>query len=395
MTADSKEQTAPLVYLVAGEPSGDALGGPLMAALKDKTGGRIAFAGVGGDAMMAQGLPSLFPMSELTLMGAAEILPHLPNLLRRLKDTAADIRRARPGVVVTIDSPDFNFRLAKRLKRTGIPIVHYVAPSVWAWRPGRARKLAGLVDHLMTLLPFEPPYFNRENLAATFVGHPVTRTGAGKGEGARFRAERGIDAATPLLCVLPGSRHGETSRLLPVFGAVVASLDLPGLEIALPVAPAVAGEVKRAAANWPVKVHFVETEPAKFDAFAASTAALAASGTVALELALARLPTVIAYAMNPLSGWVAKRLIRLDHVSLINVLLKREIMPEFLLERCRDDYIAPVVRRLLTDERLRARQIEAFGEAASMLGGVGPTPSQRAADVVLDVLDQNARLGTN
>lgn len=380
------ERTEPLIYLVAGEPSGDALGEPLMAALKEKTGGKIAFAGVGGELMTAQGLDSLFPMSDLTLMGAAEIIPHLPNLLRRLRETANDIKGLRPGVVVTIDAPDFNFRLAKRLRGAGIPIVHYVAPSVWAWRPGRAKKLARLVDHVMTLLPFEPIYFKRAGLAATFVGHPVTTTGAANGDGPGFRAAHGIAAETPLLCVLPGSRHGEVSRLLPVFGAAISRLDVAGLEIAVPVAPNVAADVTRAVRAWPFKTHIVEGESAKFDAFAAANAALAASGTVALELALARLPSVIAYAMNPISAWFAKRMIKLDHVSLVNILLKREVMPEFLLERCRADYIAPVLRRLLTDETQRARQTEAFDEAIAMLGGDGPTPSQRAADVVLQVL---------
>ncbi|MDA0998848.1 MAG: lipid-A-disaccharide synthase, partial [Proteobacteria bacterium] len=213
-----------LVYLIAGEPSGDALGAKLMTALRAETGGGVEFAGVGGAMMTAEGLTTLFPMSDLTVMGIAEVLPNILTILSRIRQTAADVAARRADVVVTIDAPDFCFRVAKRLKGKGIPLVHYVAPSVWAWRPGRARKIAALVDHVLCLLPFEPPYFQRVGLTATFVGHSILESGAGSGDGTGFRSRHGIPPSAPLLAVLPGSRGSEITRLLTAFGEIVAVL---------------------------------------------------------------------------------------------------------------------------------------------------------------------------
>jgi lipid-A-disaccharide synthase len=379
---------APLIFLVAGEPSGDALGASLMAALKERTGGVVRFAGVGGDGMASQGLDSLFPMADLSVMGVAEVLPRLPRILRRLSETAREARRLRPAAVVTIDSPDFCFRLAKRLRGAGIPLIHYVAPSVWAWRPGRARKIAAFLDHLLALLPFEPPYFEREGLACTFVGHPVVESGVDLGDGRRFRERHGITADAPLICVLPGSRRSETSRLLPIFAQAVAGLRAtrPDLAAVVPVIGAVADEVARATADWPVPTTVVHGRADKIDAFAAANVALAASGTVALELAMAETPTVIAYRVSPISAWLARRLVRVSYANLVNLVLDRPAVPELLQEDCRPERLTVALDALLADETAKRAQVEAGREALARLGRGGPSPGDRAAAAVLDVI---------
>lgn len=384
---DERGNKGPLVFLIAGEPSGDVIGGRLMAALKRATQGRVRFAGIGGERMMAEGLDPLFPLDELALFGLAELLPRLPNLLRRLRQTADAIRQEGPDVVVTIDAPDFCLRVAKRLKGSGIPFVHYVAPTVWAWRPGRARKMAGLVNHLLALLPFEPPYFHREGLDCTFVGHPVVEGGAGNGDAGRFRERHGIAADTPLLCVLPGSRQSEVGRLLPDFEAMLRLLapGHPGLRAVVPTVPQVRERVEEAVRSWPVPVTVVEGDRDKYDAMAASTAAVAASGTVALELALARLPSVIAYRLHPLTVTLYRRLIRVKYVNLVNIMLDRMLVPELLQEDCTPQKLAEAVGRLLEDPATREEQVAGVSEVARWLGAQGTLPSERAASVVLDV----------
>lgn len=385
----------PVIFLIAGEPSGDSLGGHLMAALAERR--QVRFAGVGGPRMESQGLESLFPMEELSLMGLAEVLPHLPRLSRRIAQTVAEVRKTRPSLLLTIDSPGFNFRVARRLKGQGITLVHYVAPSVWAWRPGRARKVAAFLDHLLALLPFEPPYFEAEGLPCTFVGHPVVESGCERGDGAGFRRRHGIAEGATLLSVLPGSRQGEVGRLLPVFGDALAILgrSRPGLRAVVPTVGTVAGRVAAAAARWPVPALVVEDEGDKFDAFAASDAALAASGTVALELAMAGVPTVVAYRMNPLTAWLARRLIRVRFVNLVNIILERQAVPELLQEECRGDRLAAAVAGLLDDESARRRQAADAGEALRHLGLGGPSPSSRAAEVILDTIEGKAHDSRN
>lgn len=387
----------PLVFLIAGEPSGDVLGGRLMAELRERTGDTIRFTGIGGERMVAQGLKPLFPLDELALFGIAELLPKLPNIIRRLGQTVEEIRRLRPDVIVTIDAPDFCLRVAKRLKGEGIPIIHYVAPTVWAWRPGRARKIAGLIDHLLALLPFEPPYFHREGLACTFVGHPVVESGAGGGDGARFRRTHEITGDAPLLCVLPGSRQSEVKRLLPVFGEALARIapTHPNLRVVVPTVPQVRGRVREAVAAWPVPVVVVEGDREKYDAMAASTAALAASGTVALELALARLPAVIAYRLHPLTVTLYRRFIKIKYANLVNIMLDRMLVPELLQEECTPERLAHAVATLLDDPATRQAQVAGVAEVARWLGDGGPPPSRRAADVVLSVMAAGAPTASN
>ncbi|MBK1836155.1 lipid-A-disaccharide synthase [Azospirillum sp. YIM B02556] len=385
-------ENGPTLFLIAGEPSGDALGARLMAAAKRLTGGRVRFVGIGGERMMAEGLVSLFPMAELTLFGIFELLPHLPNLIRRIDQTVAEIIHVRPDAVVGIDSPGFTVRVAKKVRAAdpAIPLIHYVAPTVWAWKPKRAAKYAAIYDHLLAVLPFEPPYFEKEGLACTFVGHSVVEGGAGQGDGAGFRLRHGIAATDRIVAVLPGSRKGEVSRLLPDFRA---TLDLlrpshPNLIVVVPTVATVRDRVAAAIADWPVRTVMVEGDTEKYDAFAAAEVALAASGTVALELALARLPTVIAYRLNPITVALYRRLIRVKYVNLVNLMRDDMLVPELLQQDCRPDRLAAELGRLLDDSTARQEQIDGVAEVARWLGQGDTPPSERAARTILDVVTE-------
>lgn len=384
------------VALVAGEPSGDVLGAGLMRALRQETRGNVVFSGVGGAQMAEEGLQSRVPMGELAVMGLVEILPRLRVLLRRIDETAKFLMAERPDVVVTIDSPGFGRRVAKRLRPRSFPLVHYVAPTVWAWRPGRARRMAQLYDHLLVLLPFEPPYFEAVGLPATFVGHPAVETlaAARKFEmaavaaGSGFRRRHGIAGDRQLLAVLPGSRRGEVARLLPVFREVLVRLKQQGLNLHLvvPTVETVAAVVRDEARSLPYSATVLERTADRYAAMVAADAALAASGTATLELGLAGTPTILAYRVNPLTAAIVRRLITTPYAGLINILQQREIMPEFLQENCNADAIAPALHRLLTDPTVRQAQIDGCTAIAAQLGADAEvTPSQRAARTILAV----------
>ncbi len=378
----------PLVFLIAGEPSGDAIGARLMVALRNHHGADIRFAGLGGDAMISEGLNSLFPISDISIMGLLEILPRLSLVLRRIRETVALIRELKPDIVVTIDSPGFCFRVWRRLGAAAPPLMHYVAPTVWAWRPERAQKFADAVQHLLALLPFEPPYFEKVGLPCTFVGHPVLESGADQGDGAAFRARHGIAADARVMGVLPGSRRGEVSRLMDPFGATVRQLTEihPGLRIVVPTVPSVADLVQSKVADWPGEVIIAPEMDQKYDAMAACDVALAASGTVALELGMAGVPMVIGYRLNALTGLVVRRLVKAKYVCLINLLLDREAVPELLLAECREERITPAIDRLLRDPQARANQIAASARAIARLDAGGAVPSDRAAQAVLEMI---------
>lgn len=381
------------VFLVAGEPSGDNVAARLMAALKRRSEGRIRFVGVGGERMIREGLETLFPMAELSVMGLSEILPRAPRLLRRLSETAAAIRTLRPDVVVTVDSPAFSFRLARRLQDDGLLLVHYVAPQLWAWGKNRARGMARLIDHLMVLFPFEPRFFEKFGLPCTFVGHPIIESEAGRGDGARFRARHGIAADAPVVSLLPGSRHTEIRALLPVFGRALELLAKrhTGLRALLPTVQTVAGEVAAATARWPVPTIVVTDLEEKYDAFAASNAALTKSGTSTLELALADVPMVVAYRLSPMTAFLARRLIGIEHVALVNLLVEREVVPELLQEACTPERLAAAVGALLEDDERCRAQRAGFAEVKRRLAADGASPSDRAAEVVLDVIAARER----
>lgn len=378
------------IFLVAGEPSGDVLGGRLIRALRELTGGKLSVKGVGGDSMREEGLESLFPMEELSVMGIAEILPHLPQLLRRIRETSVAVDRARPDALITIDSPDFSRRVARRVTNRSIPRIHYVAPTVWAWRPWRAKGFARDFTDLLALLPFEPPWFEAAGLPCRFVGHPVVEAGADEGQGAAFRSRHGIAPDTPLICALPGSRRGEIGRLGPDFGAALALLAPrhPGLRTVVPTIEAMAPAVRQLTGDWPGRPIVVVGAAERYDAMAASNAALAASGTVALELALAQVPTVVAYRMSPATYFLVRRILTVDYANLINIIENRELVPELMQQDCRPERLAETLERLMGPAG--AAQIEAVRPALRQLGLGGEPPSRRAAEAVLDIVAQAA-----
>jgi lipid-A-disaccharide synthase len=389
---------ATFIFIVTGEPSGDALGGALIAGLRQRTGGRLRVAGIGGERMREQGLESLVPLDDLAIIGVAEVLPRAPVILRHVRETVAAIRAARPDAVLTIDSSGFSWRVAHGLRRRGetLPLIHYVAPMVWAWRAGRARRMARWYDHLMTLLPFEPPYFERVGLSCSFVGHPVVECGADRGDGSRFRAAHGLAPDELLITVLPGSRGGEVRRLLPIFGAALNQLKvLVGpFRVVVPTVATVVATVTGAVGAWPGDAIIVRQPQEKYDAFAASRAALAASGSVALELALAGLPMVVGYRLNPLTEAFLDRVLKVRQVNLVNLLLGRPLVPELLGPNCTSSRLAASLAELVGDERVRAAHLQGYDEAVRRLAGDGVSPSLRAADQILELVAAR-RCGTS
>ena len=333
-----------------------------MAALTASDPG-IRFAGVGGPCMAAQGLSSLFPISELAVMGLVEVLPRILGLRRRMLSVVADIAALRPDAVVTVDSPGFGLQVLRRVAPLGIKRVQYVAPQVWAWREHRLRGFPGLWDELLCLLPFEEAYFARHGLPARFVGHPVLQSGAADGDGARFRGRHGLAADAPVLVLMPGSRRSEAPRLLPVFAQTLALLarDVPGLVPVVPVSHAVAGLVQAASAGWPVRPVIVTEDADKHDAYAAASAALTKSGTSTLELALAGVPMAVTYRVNRVSAMMARRMIRVPHVAMVNLLAGRAVVPELLQQDCKPEKLRRTVLSLLRDPAVAGAQREAFG----------------------------------
>ncbi len=368
------------LFLIAGEPSGDRLGAALMAGLRSL--GPVEFAGVGGPLMQAEGMESLFPMEELSVMGIAEVLPKYLHLKRRIRETAAAVLASGAGALVTIDSPDFCLRVAAIVKaaKPSFRTIHYVAPSVWAWRPGRAVKMARVIDHVLALLPFEPRYMTDAGMTCDFVGHPVVAEPVASPE------ERAAFAGPgPLLLALPGSRRGEVARLAPVFGEVVGRLKArhPDLRVALPTVRGVAGLVRQLTADWPVVPEIIEDAGAKRGAFAAADVALAASGTVSLELAANGVPMVIAYDMHPLTLWLMRRAALIDTVTLVNLVSDTRVVPEFIGSDCRADRIAPAIEAVLARP---GAQRAAMDVTMERLGRGGEAPGLRAARSVLAAL---------
>ncbi|EAQ03317.1 lipid-A-disaccharide synthase [Pseudooceanicola batsensis HTCC2597] len=374
------------VFLIAGEPSGDALGQALMAGLRSLVPD-VVFEGVGGPLMCAEGMESLFPMEELSVMGLAEILPKYRHLKRRIRESARAVLDAGPDVLITIDSPDFCLRVARLVKEAStIRTVHYVAPTVWAWRPGRAQKMAGVIDHVLALFPFEPPLMQAAGMECDFVGHPVvSRPVASASEAAAFRADTGLGEA-PLVLLLPGSREGEVARIAPVLGETAARMARarPDLAFVLPVAGAVADRVAGIVAEWPVRPRLIDPRSAgplaKRAAFRAADVAIAASGTVSLELAAARTPMVIAYRMNPVTFAIMRRMALTDTVTLVNLVSETRTVPEFLGPACRADTIAPAALDLLQGA---PDQVRAMDLTMDRLGRTGDPPGLRAARAVL------------
>lgn len=374
------------VFVIAGEPSGDRLGGALMAGLR-RLVPEVSFAGIGGPMMAEQGLISRFDMAELSIMGLAEVAPKYFHLKRRIAETAQAILSQKPDVVITIDAPDFCLRVAKLVKAdSNIRTVHYVAPTVWAWRPGRAVKMARVIDHVLALFPFEPPLMQGAGMACDFVGHPVVaEPQATAADIAAFRAQHGLGEA-PILLVLPGSRRGEVARLAPTFGAALRKF-LPNhsdMRVIVPAAGPVAGLVREQVVDWPgdpMVLDPARTSPDdKRAAFAAASLALAASGTVSLELAAANTPMVIAYDFNWLTRQILRRMMLTDTATLVNLVSETRVVPECLGENCRPD---PIARALETVMTAPEKQTDAMALTMQRLGQGGEAPGLRAARAVL------------
>ncbi len=384
---DNAAGAIPHIFLVAGEESGDRLGASLIAALRGRLHGRVRFSGIGGTHMTDEGVASPFPIGDLAIIGFSSIPARLPKIIRRIREAADAVIAARPDVLVIIDSPEFTHRVARRVRRRAphVPIIDYVCPSVWAWRPGRARAMRAYVDHVLALLPFEPAALQRlGGPPCTYVGHPlieqVGRLRPNEAEAGRRLAD------PPLLLVLPGSRSGEIHRLAPVFGAavgkVVARVDEP--DIVIPAVPRLADAVRAAVRSWPAPVRVV-TDPAdKYAAYRAARAALVKSGTSTLELALAGVPMVAAYKVSWIEELVARRMITLPTVILANLVLGEQLVPEFLQRDCTAENLAAALLPLMGDTPERRRQIAAFAKLDGILGLNEGLPSNRSAAVVAD-----------
>lgn len=379
------------LMLVCGEPSGDQLGGQLMAALRTLAGDNVKISGVGGIAMAAQGLKSLFPLDDTAVMGLREVVPKIPKILARVRQARDFALQTHPDAVVVIDSPDFTHRIARALKRAdpSIRTINYVAPQVWAMRAYRARAMASYFDMVLALLPFEAPFFEKCGLKSVFVGHPVIERTARMKNGTALRARLGIANETPVLAVLPGSRTNEIRFLLPVFrdAARLVAERVPGLVTVLPTVPHVAERVREATKDWPTPLHIIENEDDKFASFDAANAALAASGTVTTELALSRTPFVSAYRVGAVTYALGRWLFRLPYFTLVNLLLEREAVPEFLQSHASAESLANAVLPLLTSAAAAKKQIADLDEAAHRLGEGGEPPSLRAARAILDFVE--------
>ncbi|MEQ8291679.1 MAG: lipid-A-disaccharide synthase [Roseovarius sp.] len=377
------------IFLIAGEASGDRLGAALMAGLNQLAD--VEFEGIGGPMMEAEGLSSIFPMDDLSVHGLVEVLNQYPHLRRRLHEAANAVLAAQPDVLITIDSPDFCLRVTKIVKaKSNIRTVHYVAPSVWAWRPKRAERMASHIDQVLALLPFEPPYMEAAGMACDFVGHPVvSEPQATPKQIAAFRESRGIGDA-PLLMVLPGSRRSEVAQLTPIFGQALKEVcrARPELRLVIPATEARAAQVRELTANWPgqpvivapdnrsPKVYAIE----KAAAFGAADRALAASGTVSLELAAAATPMLIAYDVHPVSRMILQHMLRIDTLTLVNLVSETRAVPELNGADCRPELIAPKLLELLDDP---GDQPDAMQLTMDRLGKGGEAPGLRAAKAVL------------
>lgn len=377
------------IMLIAGEPSGDLLGAQLMSSIRAETGADIEFLGVGGEHMERGGLYSLFPISETSIMGFWEVIPKARQLLRRVKQTAEFAINKRPDIIVLIDSPGLTHRVAKIIRKRSpeIPIVVYVAPQLWASRASRAKSMRTFIDHILALLPFEPAFFEELGLPCHFVGHPVVdRFDRDPAIGRAFRAAHHVGSNQQLLCMLPGSRGSEITRLFSVFSEAVAEIRRhhPTLQVVIPTLPEKRSLIEKLTANWDRLPIVVESTNDKFAAFLASDVAIAASGTVSLELAVARVPTVIGYKVGALTALIAHRIVTVEYANLINLVLDRRALPEYIQEACTASQLAKETDRLLSDESARREQTEAMERALTLLGEGGVSPSTRAARGVLE-----------
>ena len=374
------------IFLIATEESGDRLGASLMKVLRQRLGDAVRFEGVGGRAMTREGLNSLFPIEELSIIGLAAVVKQLPKILRLIRQTADEVIEARPDVLVIIDSPDFTHRVARRV-RSGdpqIPIVDYVSPSVWAWRPGRASAMLAYVDHVLALLPFEPEQYRKlHGPPCSYVGHPLIEQISSLRPDEEERKRRGV--SPPVLLVLPGSRSSEIRHHMAVFGEALGRLQSEGVafELILPTMPHLQEAIADALKEWPTKPRVVIGEAEKRAAFRIAHAALAKSGTVTLELALAGVPMVTAYRTGAAEAFILRRAIKVNSVILANLVIGENVVPEFLQEDCTPEKLSQALREVLGDTPLRRNQLEAFARIDAIMSTGNQPPSARSADIVL------------
>lgn len=378
------------IYIIAGEASGDRLGAQAIQELKQRYPG-AQFYGIGGAAMQAQGLQSLFPMEELSVMGFVEILPNLMHILKRIQQTISHVEEINPDLLLSIDSPDFCFRVAKAVQKRGntnAKKVHLVAPTVWAWRAGRAEKVAGFLDGMLCLLPFEPPYFEEAGLKASFIGHPVMKSGILEAHGQIFRDEAGISPKEKTLGVFLGSRRSEIRRLGPVLKEALVRLhnEREKLHLIVPTLPHLEPLVFATLKDYPGALHITAEPDMKWHAFKACDAAIAVSGTVGLELAIADVPHLIAFNMTPFTWEIVKRVVKVRYAHLVNILLDRDVVPEFIQPNCRPELIAEAADRLLHDEEACEEQRRQFDDVRKLIQPPVNTP---VADFIDDILKKN------
>ena len=374
------------IFLIATEESGDRLGANLMKVLRQRLGGAVQFEGIGGRAMTREGLTSRFPIEELSIIGLAAVVRQLPMILRRIKETEEAVVAAAPDILVVIDSPDFTLRVAKRVRASAprIPIVDYVSPTVWAWRPGRARAMRPYIDHVLALLPFEPAAYERlRGPPCSYVGHPLTEQIGQLRPNADEQKRR--DDPPPVLLVLPGSRRSEIRHHMTTFGVTLSRLQAAGVafEAVLPTMPHLQEAVMAAMKVWKVQPRVVIGEQEKRAAFRIAHAALAKSGTVTLELALAGVPMVTAYRTGAMEAFILQRAIKVNSVILANLVIGENVIPEFLQANCTAAKLAPALREILDQSAARRKQVEAFAKIDAILSTGNQPPSVRAADIVL------------
>jgi len=387
----------PLIYFIVGEPSGDQIGAHLIRALKSRTDGTIEFAGIGGPAMAETGFESLFSIDLFAVMGL-DFLPGLREILKRMKQLERDIISRRPDCVVLVDAQTLASRMSRRLRKHGIPMVQYVAPTVWAWRAGRAAKVAQHLDHLLTIFPFEAQYFERHGLTTTFVGHPAAEPDPPAANDietfrkTQISAAAGDDSGAPLLCLLPGSRRKELRRQLPLYRDVLKRLKTSDVTpiCLMPVVSSVRALAEQLTADWPAPLILLPAERTKYLAFGAADAALAASGTVTVELAVAGTPTVVSYKLPWHESRIGRLALKTPYVSAVNITAAAEVMPECVLDRCKPSLIVEKLLPLLTDPALQAAQSARIRAVGERLAVPGRKPSDLAAEAILTVMNDRA-----
>ena len=396
ITETSEKFARPLIYVIAGEVSGDIIGAKLIREIKRLQKNKFSFAGVGGEQMTNEGVQSLFPISEMAVMGIFELVPHVPNLIRRINETVQDIIVKKPVAVISIDSKAFTMRVAKLIQKKQkesdkeIKLIHMVAPTVWAWRPGRAKNISKFLDHLLTLFPFEPPFFTRHGLPTTFIGHPLAEQRVGCSS--VYRNTHNVDEATKIISLLPGSRPGEIKRLLPTFKKTMDLLlkKHPDIHITMPTVVSVEGMLRRETLGWRKPVSIITDPEMKLNALAASSVALAASGTVTLELALAKVPSVIAYKVNPLSAIIGYFLVNQDAVVLPNKLMGKEIFPLYLQWKCTPCNLYKAVIQKI--ENPTDQLIEVSDAIRNMLRPNKQSSQSLAAQIIIKVVEDGKTL---